>query len=75
MVFSSNFYYNERFEAAITVNVTCLLAMSGSFLSSIFLNWQNLSYALGSTPELYPLKAKVESRAYILDGQKVWASI
>ena len=29
VVFSSNLYYNERFEAAIAVNVTCLLAMSG----------------------------------------------
>ncbi len=37
VVFSSNLYYNERFEAAITVNVTCLLAMSGTTLSFLFI--------------------------------------
>ena len=33
VVFSSNLYYKDRFEAAIAVNVTCLLAMSGNFLT------------------------------------------
>ena len=29
LVYSSNLYYRERFDTAVTVNVTCLLAMSG----------------------------------------------
>ena len=35
VVYSSVVYYNDMFEAALTVNVTCLLAMS-SFFSSLF---------------------------------------
>ena len=33
IVYMSNSYYKEKFEAAITVNVTCLLAMSGIFIA------------------------------------------
>ena len=30
VVFSTNTYYRDSFEAGIAVNVTCLLAMSGN---------------------------------------------
>ncbi len=30
VVFSTNIYYRDSFEAGIAVNVTCLLAMSGN---------------------------------------------
>ena len=33
VVFSSNLYYKERFEAAVTVNVTCLLSISSFFIA------------------------------------------
>ena len=33
VVFSSNLYYMERFEAAVTVNVTCLLSLSSFFIA------------------------------------------
>ena len=33
IVYMTNSYYTEKFEAAITVNVTCLLAMSGIFIA------------------------------------------
>ena len=33
LVFSSNLYYKERFDTAISVNVTCLLALSGTKLN------------------------------------------
>ena len=33
IVFSSNLYYQQRFDAAVPVNVTCLLAMSGYFIA------------------------------------------
>ena len=33
IVFSSNLFYKQRFDAAIPVNITCLLAMSGFFIA------------------------------------------
>ena len=37
VVYSSIFYYNDMFDIAMTVNITCLLAMSG-FFTSLFIS-------------------------------------
>lgn len=43
IVYLSNLYYMEQFETAITVNVTCLLAISGFFIA-VFANIPETSF-------------------------------
>ena len=63
LVFSSNLYYKERFDTPITVNVTCLLALSGTKLNMKYAAFKKSKKKLSNL--VYIILTKVFSGIFI----------